>query len=140
LILRIFILVLIFITGCAQQQNEPIFNRKYDSLCEAMNDIGLYALEMHISKTSDQFDHIRKEGSIALANRLQYKGELTSTEQCKDIETIASAQPDKTTKEIYSMALSYFMQSMDPHSVYIPQSRIEEVKKQNNNLAYDAGF
>ncbi len=138
--LRLPILV-IFLCSCSQEQfSEPSFNQKYETLCGAMNDIALYALEIHVSKSPADFDQIRKESSKIFAEKSGFKGELPSTTNCEDIEAVAAQHSDKTKITMYSSALAYFMQGLDPHSIYIPQSRVEEVIKQDKNIYFEAGF
>ena len=131
-------ILVLALVACSRE--EPLlFDRQYATPCEAFDDISHYALNIHVSRTADEYDSLRLESSKKLAQDIRFKGK-TNIANCKDIEAYAKQQPKKTKMEVYSDALLYFMQEMDPHSLYIRQSRTEDFRKKDKNISFSAGF
>jgi carboxyl-terminal processing protease len=127
-------------SGCAKQDEGLLFDREYASLCDAYTDITKYALKIHVNKNSDQYGELRQASAKSLAEKMKFQDPLPSTSDCQDIEAIADSQQKKTKKEIYSSSLNYFMQAMDPHSVFIAESHAEQRRLSDRNIEYDIGF
>ena len=136
----IIAILALFFVGCANNQEALLFDQKYESMCEAMSDIGHYALEIHANQTPDQYSILRQSSAKAYAAKIGFKESIPPTENCEDIEAFAEFQPKKTKREVYSAALLYFMQAADPHSLYIAESNVDEMKKQDKNIVTGIGI
>lgn len=136
---KIAILSLV-LAACSSQHEEILFDKKYESPCEAFQDISQYALKIHINKESSQYDELRQQSSQKMAKAIEYTGSIPATDQCEDIESFAKFETKKSLMQVYSQALFYFMQSMDPHSMYIPEIGATDMKKQDKNIAYGIGI
>lgn len=126
--------------GCANNQEDLLFDQHYESMCEAMGVIGNYALTIHATKTPEQYSALRQESSKIYAEKIGYKETIPSTEDCEDIEAFVAFQPKKNKREVYSAALLYFMQAADPHSLYIAEANMDEMKKQDKNITNGIGI
>jgi carboxyl-terminal processing protease len=137
---KIFILGAFLLIGCSNNQEPLLFDQKYESMCEAMSAIGHYALEIHATQTVDQYLALREISSQKYAEKIGFDKEVPAAGNCDDIEAFAQFQPKKSKREVYSAALLYFMQAADPHSLYIAESNVNEMKKQDKNIANGVGI
>lgn len=109
-------------------------------MCAAMYDITHHALEIHFDRSVDDYDQIRKQAAEDFAKAVKYKATLPSADKCQDIDAIGASLSEKSEQEVYSSALYYFMQALDPHSTFIPESQMEAMDKMDKNITKGIGI
>lgn len=136
---KLSLVILLFVVSCAHE-SEQLFDRKFSSLCEGFTEISKYARSININGKSKSYEEIRSQAMTNAARDMKYTESLPSSNNCEDIEALASANTKLTKNEVYSGVLLEYMLAMDPHSLYLGKEDADALNDDLKNVEKGTGI
>ncbi|MCB1197168.1 MAG: hypothetical protein KDK51_02250 [Deltaproteobacteria bacterium] len=128
-------------TGCGQvhNQEQTLFDKKYQSYCTVVQDLVHFTLKHHVSWHPDDFDHVTQKTLQQFRKNLPQSSSIEG-DLCSSLQELYQAQQQGSEEAFYRQFIETYMQTLDAHSQYTPPDQVKAKRDRTEGKTKSSGI